>query len=103
MEILGASPEMLVVKMYEGALRYARLARQHHQAGRVGDRGIAISRALAIVQELVQAHGGDVSVRSDATAGTTFTVRLPRNGPPETAPPQPHRAAAPLGGRRWVT
>ena len=52
MEILGASPEMLVVKMYEGALRFTRLAMKHHRAGRIGDRGIAISRALAIVHEL---------------------------------------------------
>ena len=36
---------------------------------------------LAIVNELVQAHGGDVAVRSSRTDGTTFTVRLPRQGP----------------------
>jgi len=32
---------------------------------------------LAIVRELVHAHGGDVVVTSTAEAGTTFTVRLP--------------------------
>ena len=58
---------------------------------------------LAIVQELVQAHGGDVSVRSNAAAGTTFTVRLPRNGPPETAPQQPNGPSEPVEERRWVT
>ena len=36
---------------------------------------------LAIVHELVQAHGGDVAVRSSRSDGTTFTVRLPRHGP----------------------
>lgn len=36
---------------------------------------------LAIVQELVQAHGGTVSLQSGAESGTTFTVRLPVAGP----------------------
>ena len=33
---------------------------------------------LYIVQQLVQAHGGTVAVRSDARMGTSFTVRWPR-------------------------
>jgi signal transduction histidine kinase len=37
---------------------------------------------LAIVHELVQAHGGVVAVQSAADSGTTFTVRLPVDGPP---------------------
>ncbi len=36
---------------------------------------------LAIVSELVHAHGGRVSVESTREAGTMFTVRLPRGGP----------------------
>jgi two-component system sensor histidine kinase BaeS len=32
---------------------------------------------LAVVRELVTAHGGSVTVASDATHGTTFTVTLP--------------------------
>jgi signal transduction histidine kinase len=36
---------------------------------------------LAIVQELVQAHGGTVTAQSSAESGTTFTVRLPVTGP----------------------
>ena len=35
---------------------------------------------LAIVRELVQAHGGEVTVESSAEAGTTFRVRLPASG-----------------------
>lgn len=38
---------------------------------------------LSIVQELVQAHGGSVSVQSSRDAGTTFSVRLPIEGPPD--------------------
>ncbi|XHF15178.1 GAF domain-containing protein [Archangium gephyra] len=35
---------------------------------------------LYIVQQIVLAHGGSVSVRSTQEEGTTFTVRLPRHG-----------------------
>ena len=35
---------------------------------------------LAIVSELVQAHGGTVSVRSTREEGTMFSVRLPQHG-----------------------
>jgi signal transduction histidine kinase len=33
------------------------------------------------VKELVEAHGGVVTVMSSEAAGTTFTVRLPASGP----------------------
>lgn len=46
---------------------------------------------LAIVHELVQAHGGDVAVRSSRSDGTTFTVRLPRHGPNGSAHSAPGR------------
>ncbi len=65
MEIRTASPEMLVVKMYEGAIRFTRRARESHNAGRVAERGAAISRALAIVSELQNClnfdQGGEIS------------------------------------------
>jgi len=38
---------------------------------------------LSIVHELVQAHGGVTRVRSTAEDGTTFSVRMPVDGPPE--------------------
>jgi sigma-B regulation protein RsbU (phosphoserine phosphatase) len=37
---------------------------------------------LYIVQQLVLAHGGSITVSSDAASGTTFTVRLPRGPAP---------------------
>jgi signal transduction histidine kinase len=37
---------------------------------------------LAIVKGLVEAHGGQVSVESQEGQGSTFAVRLPRDGRP---------------------
>lgn len=39
-------------------------------------RGLGLG--LYIVDQIVRAHGGSIGVRSDADAGTTFEVRLPR-------------------------
>lgn len=65
MEIRTATPEMLVVKMYEGAIRFCHVARDAHGEGRLGDRGNAVSRALAIIGELQQClnfdAGGEIS------------------------------------------
>jgi PAS domain S-box-containing protein len=49
--------------------------RQGHP-GRAG-RGGGLGLGLFIVRELVRAHGGEVSVRSEAREGTTFRVALP--------------------------
>ena len=35
---------------------------------------------LAIVEAIVKAHGGDVTVESELNVQTTFTVRLPAWG-----------------------
>jgi flagellar protein FliS len=64
-EIRTASPEKLVVLLYEGAMQQARRARALHDAGKMGERGAAISRALAIVAELQQSldleAGGEIA------------------------------------------
>jgi sigma-B regulation protein RsbU (phosphoserine phosphatase) len=44
-------------------------------------RGLGLG--LYIVQQLVLAHGGHITVRSSAAEGTTFQVRLPRAGATE--------------------
>lgn len=41
---------------------------------------------LAVVKELVEANGGDVSVKSTPGEGSTFTVRLPSRAPTVPAP-----------------
>ncbi|QRO02163.1 PAS domain-containing sensor histidine kinase [Archangium violaceum] len=44
------------------------------------DGGRSMGLGLHITYHLVQAHGGGIRVRSSADEGTTFTVRLPRDG-----------------------
>jgi signal transduction histidine kinase len=41
-------------------------------------RGLGLG--LFIVREIVSAHGGTIEVQSTPSAGTTFTVKLPRSG-----------------------
>jgi phosphoserine phosphatase RsbU/P len=42
--------------------------------------GAGIGLGLFIVREIIRAHGGTISVDSSLDRGTTFAVRLPRNG-----------------------
>jgi signal transduction histidine kinase len=49
---------------------------------------------LAIVHELVVAHGGTATVQSSVDSGTTFTVRLPVDGPAAEAPHHSMSASA---------
>jgi len=48
---------------------------------------------LAIVKRIVEEHGGTVSYATQTGKGTTFTLRLPRTGPPR--PPEDGTLAAP--------
>ncbi len=54
---------------------------------------------LAIVKGIIDAHGGEIRIKSTPGSGTTFTIRLPQNGP-RTKSPQDlthsHAGQAPL-------
>ncbi len=52
--------------------RYTRVIDPQHQVAGTG-------LGLMIVREIVEAHGGTVTVRSAAGKGSTFSVRLPRD------------------------
>ena len=45
-----------------------------------GGDGAHIGLGLFIARAIVSGHGGSIQVTSSATAGTTFKVRLPKNG-----------------------
>ena len=70
MEIRTATPEMVVVKLYEGALRFIRTAKASQDSGKIAARATAIGKALAIVNELQHSlnlkQGGEIAKNLDA-------------------------------------
>jgi PAS domain S-box-containing protein len=52
---------------------------QRGDAGRTRNAD-GLGLGLFIAQQIIEAHGGSISVRSTAAEGTTFTVRWPRKG-----------------------
>lgn len=70
MEIKTATPEMVIVKLYEGVLRFIRNAKTHQEAGDVAGRATAIAKSMAIVNELQHSlnleKGGEIAQNLDA-------------------------------------
>lgn len=70
MEIKTATPEMVIVKLYEGALRFIRTAESCQERNDVAGRAAAITKALAIVNELQHSldleKGGEIAGNLDS-------------------------------------
>ena len=78
---VGAEIELSVTDTGFGIAREAlpRLFDRFYQAdsSRAGGETHGAGLGLAIVQEIIQAHGGKIGVRSQMGHGTTFTILLP--------------------------
>ena len=64
--VAAASPQRLIVMLYDGALAALAEARGHLQAGRTAQKGRAIGKAISIVHEGLKAaldvgQGGDIA------------------------------------------
>jgi flagellar protein FliS len=69
--VMGASPHRLIVLLYQGARQAIAQARMHLQQGNVPDRGMAISKAIRIVESGLQQSlnlevGGEIAGRLNA-------------------------------------
>ncbi|MFL9964249.1 flagellar export chaperone FliS [Paraburkholderia sediminicola] len=69
--VMGASPHRLIVLLYQGARQAIAQARMHLQAGRVADRGMAVSKAIRLIESGLQQSlnlevGGEIAERLDA-------------------------------------
>jgi len=69
-------PPAALATLFDPFVRGAKPAHmsKHHRPGSIG-------LGLYIVREVVGAHGGTIAVTSSASAGTAFTVRMPRRRP----------------------
>jgi flagellar protein FliS len=68
---MGASPHRLIVLLYQGARQAIAHARMHLQAGNVADRGMAVSKAIRIIESGLQQSlnlevGGEIAERLNA-------------------------------------
>lgn len=69
--VISASPHKLIVMLYDGALVAIKSAAVHMAAGRIAEKGVAITKALDIVNNGLRASldkkaGGDIAANLDA-------------------------------------
>ncbi|CAB3805243.1 flagellar export chaperone FliS [Paraburkholderia fynbosensis] len=69
--VMGASPHRLIVLLYQGARQAIAQARMHLQQGNVAERGMAISKAIRIIESGLQQSlnlevGGEIAERLNA-------------------------------------
>lgn len=67
----SASPHRLIVMLFDGAIKAISLAKIHMQSGAVAEKGAAISKAIAIIEEglrlsLDKEKGGELAENLDA-------------------------------------
>lgn len=67
----SASPHRLIVMLYDGAIKAVNLAKIHMENGAVAEKGAAISKAVAIIEEglrlsLDKDKGGELAENLDA-------------------------------------
>jgi len=67
--VAAANPHRLILMLYDGALRAISDARSHLAAGRIPDKGLAISKAIGIIDEGLKAS-------LDRTRGGAITEHL---------------------------
>jgi flagellar protein FliS len=68
---VAASPHELIVMLFDGALAAIHGGRNHMKAGKIPEKGIAISRAIEIINDGLRASldkkaGGDIAVSLDS-------------------------------------
>lgn len=70
-QVEAASPHRLIVMLFDGAIKACNLAKMHMRNGAIADKGMAITKAIAIVQEglrlsLDKEAGGELAANLDA-------------------------------------
>lgn len=70
-QVEAASPHRLILMLFDGAIKSCHLAKVHMANGAIPDKGMAISKAIAIIQEglrlsLDKEAGGDLAENLDA-------------------------------------
>ncbi|MCF6178000.1 MAG: flagellar export chaperone FliS [Geopsychrobacter sp.] len=65
-QILTASPEQILIMLYDGAIRFVRQARQEIEGGNLGAKSTAVGKALAIITEFTNTLdyevGGEIAL-----------------------------------------